>query len=789
MKCEPKILITTVTRRILQAKNSSCVVTCFEKRDSHPNGSFATLGGPPFAFRARALFSQSTSQRMWSSWADTKASLTSVLEKTGDALSKAASQAKHAPEQTPPERPDDLPPNSADSAGKEESEAEKKRKEILANLQTGWSSVLNVTKEKWQVAQNVLEEQQSRLQERINEARHTYYKRDPKLPLDTIALRDAQVVYITDRLITMSHPAMASAVDADITGQRKLAAVGHMLTQRHNGRFMVWNISEVDYETRILDEQVLTFSFPGSPSPPLGLLLKLLISMEAWMKADDRNVAVVHCLTGKGRTSMVLASFLCWMGQAGFGDIYKALNYIAACKQLSFDELTIPSQRRYASYFKNMLDGVRPSQPPLMLKRIIMSEAPQFARGPPRDDDKVANRTDRLMGCAPYLQLFKAGDLLATAPASLHYQQAQNELPFVQVADGTVSFNINCVVQGDILIRCRHLTSKKTRISMFRAAFHTGYVPPKVLRLKRAELDGACNDERFKDDFFIDLIFEAMDAEEASKLIMEQERQLILKHVETDSGTDDGSNAAATAGDSNEAKALAGGAKHVSSAAYDIMLHRESRFWDVISARRQEQASSDAKGEHLKDPTWGPSIGRRRNFDRPNKATAESEGDAKSKAQENDFQTFSIGGELDFLPQEESQATPTEPPEKDSLMEALMGALGEEGEEPENGPEAVIFDYSSSVPSNAAPTDATGDTTSAASSVAAAEPGSGDAAKAPSVITSDDTDDVAALLADADLNLDGDVDALLADAGGDDGMDLDFDDDELEDLENFLSKQ
>ena len=97
------------------------------------------------------------------------------------------------------------------------------------------------------------------------------------------------------------------------------------------------------------------------------------------MKADDRNVAVVHCLTGKGRTSTVLAAFLCWIGEAGFGDIHQALAYIATCKQMKVEELTIPSQRRYASYFKNMLDGVRPSQPPILLKRIIMSEAPKVS--------------------------------------------------------------------------------------------------------------------------------------------------------------------------------------------------------------------------------------------------------------------------------------------------------------------------------------------------------------------------------------------------------------------------
>lgn len=55
-----------------------------------------------------------------------------------------------------------------------------------------------------------------------------------------------------------------------ITPERKLAAIGHMLQRRHDGRFLVYNLSEVDYETTVLDDQVLTFSFPGSPSPPLG---------------------------------------------------------------------------------------------------------------------------------------------------------------------------------------------------------------------------------------------------------------------------------------------------------------------------------------------------------------------------------------------------------------------------------------------------------------------------------------------------------------------------------------
>jgi hypothetical protein len=35
----------------------------------------------------------------------------------------------------------------------------------------------------------------------------------------------------------------------------------------------------------------------------------------------------------------------------------QALDYIAKCKNINPEDLTIPSQRRYASYFKNILDG------------------------------------------------------------------------------------------------------------------------------------------------------------------------------------------------------------------------------------------------------------------------------------------------------------------------------------------------------------------------------------------------------------------------------------------------
>lgn len=327
----------------------------------------------------------------------------SVLENTQQSIKSAQSkigETMHRKEHDDDEQHQVATEATGRYAAAEGTAASGAPQDLFKNFQSGWSTVMEQTKQGIKTAQSAVEAEQQKMAKRIQRARTALQKRDPKLPLDVPALRDAQVVYITDRLITLSHPAMASSQDGEITAERKLAAVGHLLQRRHDGRFMIWNLSEVDYDTGMFDDQVLNFSFPGSPSPPLGLMLKLLVSMESWLKADERNVAVVHCLTGKGRTSTVLAAFLCWMGEAGFGDIYQALDYIAKCKKVTPEELTIPSQRRYASYFKNMLDGVRPSQPPLMLKRVIMSVAPKYAKGPTRESDGEKMDDTQLMGCA-----------------------------------------------------------------------------------------------------------------------------------------------------------------------------------------------------------------------------------------------------------------------------------------------------------------------------------------------------------------------------------------------------
>jgi hypothetical protein len=78
---------------------------------------------------------------------------------------------------------------------------------IMKNFVMGWNAVVETTKASVKVAESKVKEQQQYIQQQLSKVRVAYYKRDPNLPLDVVALKDAEVVYITDRLITMGHPA------------------------------------------------------------------------------------------------------------------------------------------------------------------------------------------------------------------------------------------------------------------------------------------------------------------------------------------------------------------------------------------------------------------------------------------------------------------------------------------------------------------------------------------------------------------------------------------------------
>ena len=113
------------------------------------------------------------------------------------------------------------------------------------------------------------------------------------------------------------------------------------------------------------------------------------------------------------------------------------------------------------------------SKPPF--PSLAHAHAGNLPPGDPRD-----------LGFCPYLQLFKGGKLVftTTMTPSSGGTNAQGDasgdggagssVTWAYPSDQSVAFSVDAVLQGDLLLRCRHLTAKGTRVSMFRAGFHTG---------------------------------------------------------------------------------------------------------------------------------------------------------------------------------------------------------------------------------------------------------------------------------------------------------------------------
>jgi tensin len=161
------------------------------------------------------------------------------------------------------------------------------------------------------------------------------------------------LVYVTENLISMAFPRDLKKCKKS-EGGNDIQIISRFLKQRHGNHFMIWNVSEEVYDYSYFSHQVLEYKFPGHPSPPLGLLFKICASVKSWLDADEKNVAVIHCITGKGRTAALMACILTWIDE--FSAPMEALQYVAERRGISAEQLTIPSQRRYLQYFSNVLN-------------------------------------------------------------------------------------------------------------------------------------------------------------------------------------------------------------------------------------------------------------------------------------------------------------------------------------------------------------------------------------------------------------------------------------------------
>ncbi|KAK9040413.1 hypothetical protein V6N11_015574 [Hibiscus sabdariffa] len=193
---------------------------------------------------------------------------------------------------------------------------------------------------------------------------------------------DLDMSYITDRVLAMSFPAQRMRA----VYRNPLCQVKSVLEMRHQGHYKgevlgsrttrltnnppvarlprcwdppkagegvgVYNLCiEEDYDPSHFHGRVDRFPFDDNHVPHFEMMKKFCESVHSWLSNDPKNIAVVHCMAGKGRTGLMVCAYLVYTGMSA----EEALQLYAQKRTTNNEGVSIPSQRRYVGYWEKML--------------------------------------------------------------------------------------------------------------------------------------------------------------------------------------------------------------------------------------------------------------------------------------------------------------------------------------------------------------------------------------------------------------------------------------------------
>ncbi|XP_027353325.1 phosphatidylinositol 3,4,5-trisphosphate 3-phosphatase and protein-tyrosine-phosphatase PTEN1 [Abrus precatorius] len=163
---------------------------------------------------------------------------------------------------------------------------------------------------------------------------------------------DLDMSYITDRVLAMSFPAERMRA----MYRNPLWQVKSVLDMRHTEHYKIYNLCiEESYDPAHFYGRVESYPFDDNHVPSLQMIKAFCESVDSWLSRDPKNIAVIHCMAGKGRTGLMVCSYLTYCGMSADD----ALQLYADRRTTNNEGVSIPSQRRYVAYWESLLSVPR----------------------------------------------------------------------------------------------------------------------------------------------------------------------------------------------------------------------------------------------------------------------------------------------------------------------------------------------------------------------------------------------------------------------------------------------
>jgi len=184
------------------------------------------------------------------------------------------------------------------------------------------------------------------------------------------------LTYINDRIIAMGFP----SENLESIYRNSMGDVVEFLEKKHKDHYKIYNLcSERSYDISKFHSRVAVYPFDDHNPPEFGQMRPFCEDVSRWLEDHEKNVAVVHCKAGKGRTGLMICAYFLHSGvKTNATDV---LNYYASQRTQDSKGVTIPSQRRYVDYYSAMISNSLQYNPVKMyLTSIVIDPLPSLSR-------------------------------------------------------------------------------------------------------------------------------------------------------------------------------------------------------------------------------------------------------------------------------------------------------------------------------------------------------------------------------------------------------------------------
>ncbi|CAL0331623.1 unnamed protein product [Lupinus luteus] len=258
----------------------------------------------------------------------------------------------------------------------------------------------------------------------------------------------------------------------------------------------------VEYDVTVMDYPK---QYEGVPVLPLSLVQHFLRVCESWLSlGHHQNVILFHCERGGWPLlAFLLSSFLIF--RKVHSSERKTLNMVhreapKGLLQLLSPFNPFPSQLRYIQYVarRNIVPEWPPPERALSLDCVILRAIPSF---------------DSQNGCRPVIRIYgrnllSNGGLKTRMIYSMH-KKKKTLRHYSQVDCDVIKIDIQCLVEGDVVLECVHMDLDPEReVMMFRVMFNTAFIRSNILMLNAENLDMLWDSkERYPKGFRAEVLF------------------------------------------------------------------------------------------------------------------------------------------------------------------------------------------------------------------------------------------------------------------------------------------